>query len=132
MCVCKFARSMQATKIEKSLKNEQISEFLKDWWLGDVLPESTKACYGSDLRPLFKLKFAHGILNVVTMLPRSLQEYKHFAQLVGNTTLEPMVKGAIDRAIAKVHMSARTQQFATLSVLTTTSTVACVAGLGDA
>ena len=29
------------------------------------------------------------------------KEYKHFAQLVGNTTLEPMVRGAIDRAIAK-------------------------------
>ena len=31
----------------------------------------------------------------------SAKEYKHFAQLVGNTTLEPMVRGAIDRAIAK-------------------------------
>lgn len=33
--------------------------------------------------------------------PKLAMEYKHFAQLVGNTTLEPMVKGAIDRAIAK-------------------------------
>jgi len=36
-----------------------------------------------------------------------------------------MVKGAIDRAIAKAHMFARTRQF-------TTMLVACVAGLGDA
>lgn len=33
--------------------------------------------------------------------PKLAMEYKHFAQLVGNTTLEPMVRGAIDRAIAK-------------------------------
>ena len=35
------------------------------------------------------------------ILVRLTKEYKHFAQLVGNTTLEPMVRGAIDRAIAK-------------------------------
>lgn len=33
--------------------------------------------------------------------PKLAMEYKHFATLVGNTTLEPMVRGAIDRAIAK-------------------------------
>ena len=72
ICVCMQVCKKHACNKNRKVMviNEQISGFLKDWWLGDVLPESTKACYGSDLRPLFKLKFAHGILNVVTMLPR--------------------------------------------------------------
>ena len=76
----------------------------KDWRFGDVLPESPETGHGWSLRWCKHASWPHGPCHkawFILVLWLLAKEYKHFAQLVGNTTLEPMVRGAIDRAIAK-------------------------------